>query len=329
MSVALVTGGTGFVGSHLVESLQAQGVNVRCLVRSAARLRWLEGRDVEIVEGDCLDRPILNAAVRGVDHVFHVAGVLWGGSEEDFYRGNVQATHNMIEACAHSCPDLTRFVLVSSQAAAGPGVGEHPRKESDSPTPITPYGKSKLAAEQVVLAHKSSFPVVVVRPSAVYGPRDTAFLAYFRIVGRGFLLEFGAGEDRIVSMSHVSDVVRGLIQAAHSDSVASGSVYFLADPKPYSWREVETIIEKAMGIRAKRLRIPLWLLSGVGLLGQGYGRATGKSVMLNRSRVAELTARRWGCDTGKARCELGFAPVMNLNDGILDVVRWYKKEKWL
>lgn len=329
MSVALVTGGTGFIGSHLVEGLLARGVNVRCLVRSAARLRWLEGRDVEIVEGDCLDRPVLDAAVRGVDHVFHVAGVLWGGREEDFYQGNVQATRNVIEACSDSCSDLTRFVLVSSQAAAGPGAGVSPRKESDPPTPITPYGKSKLGAEQVVLEHKSRFSVVIVRPCAVYGPRDTAFLAYFRIVGRGFLLEFGAGEDRIVSMCQVSDVVRGIMQAAYSDSAATGSVYFLADPKPYSWREVETIIETAMGIRAKRLRIPSWLLSGFGLLGQGYGRATGKSVMLNRSRVAELTARQWGCDTGKARCELGFAPVMNLDDGLRDVVRWYKKEQWL
>lgn len=329
MAVALVTGGTGFIGSHLVEALLKKGIRVRCLVRSAARLRWLEGRDVEIVEGDCLDSHGLDDAVNGVDYVYHVAGVLWGANEDEFYQGNVQGTRNVIEACARSCPGLTRFVMVSSQAAAGPGVSKIPKRETDVPSPITPYGKSKLAAEQAIFEYKTRFSVVVVRPSAVYGPRDTAFLAYFRLVRRGFLLEFGSGEDRIVSMCHVVDVVRGLILAAHSDSAATGSVYFLADPEPYSWREVEIIIEQVFGIRAKRLRVPLWMLSTLGALGQGYGRVTGKSVMLNKSRVAELTARQWGCDTGKARCELGFAPVMNLNDGLRDVVRWYKKEKWL
>lgn len=329
MSVALVTGGTGFIGSHLVETLLSRGVKVRCLVRSADRLRWLKGADVEIVEGDCLDSRGLDDAVRGVDLVFHAAGVLWGANDEEFYRGNVQGTRNMIDAFSRADPGPGRFVLISSQAAAGPGAGDEPLNESAAPAPITAYGKSKLEAEQMVSDYKSQFSVVVVRPCAVYGPRDTAFLAYFRIVRRGFLLEFGAGVDRIVSMCHVSDVVQGIIQAGYSRSAGTGSVYFLADPEPYPWREVESIIEQAMGIRARRLNIPLWLLHGLGALGQEYGRVTGKSVMLNRSRVAELTARQWGCDTGKARCELGFVPVMNLNDGIRDVVRWYKKEQWL
>jgi len=329
VAIALITGGTGFIGSHLVEALLARGEKVRCLVRSPDKLRWLSGRDVEIVTGDCLHPQSLVEAVRGVDHVYHAAGVLWSANEEAYLRGNVQGTRNLIEACDRACPGLARFVLVSSQAAAGPGTGSGPRTESDAPAPITTYGKSKLLAEQVVLDYKTRISAVVVRPCAVYGPRDTAFLAYFRIVHRGFLIEFGGGEDRIVSLCHVSDVVGGIIRAAHAVSAASGSVYFLADPKPYSWREVESIIEQAMGIRAKRLRIPVWLLYGLGMLGQGYGRATGKSVMLNRSRVAEMTARRWDCDAGKARRELEFAPVMNLNDGLRDVVRWYKKEQWL
>ena len=235
----------------------------------------------------------------------------------------------MIEACVRARTAPKRFVLVSSQAAAGPGPGTSPRKESDPPAPITPYGRSKLEAERVVLEHKSRFSVVTVRPCAVYGPRDTAFLAYFRIVRRGILLEFGAGEDRIVSMCHVNDVVAGIQQAAYCGSAASGSVYFLADPEPYSWREVENIVVKAMGVRAKRFRVPPWLLKTLGTLGQGYGRATGKSVMLTRSRVAELTARQWGCDTGKATRELGFTPVIKLNDGLSEAVRWYKKEQWL
>jgi nucleoside-diphosphate-sugar epimerase len=329
MTIALVTGGTGFIGSHLVESILASGTQVRCLVRPARSLRWLEGKDVEIVEGDCLDREGLDAAVRGVDYVYHAAGVLWSADEREYFRGNVLGTRNMIEACERACPELRRFVLVSSQAAAGPARGDAPRTESEAPAPITPYGRSKLEAERLVCDYRSRVSAVVVRPCAVYGPRDRALLAYFRLARRGFLVEFGSGADRIVSMCHVSDIVRGTICAAVSGSVASGSVYFLADPEPYSWRRVESIIASVLDIKARRLRLPLWLLSGLTALGQGYGRATGKSVMLNRSRVAELMARRWDCDAGKARRELGFAPGVNLKDGIREVVRWYQKEQWL
>jgi nucleoside-diphosphate-sugar epimerase len=328
MTLALVTGGTGFIGSHLVEALLSQGVEVRCLVRSRRQLRWLKDKDVELVEGDCAGQGSLQPAVKDVDYIYHAAGVLWAASEKEYFRNNVVATRNLIEACGLSCPGLQRFVFVSSQAAAGPGSDARPRTESDPPTPITPYGESKLAAEQIIIEHKNRVSAVIVRPCAVYGPRDRGFLAYFRIVRRGFLLEFGRGEDRIVSLCHVGDIVSGIIRSAHSQ-VASGSVYFLADSEPYSWHEVEIIIQRTMGISAKHLRIPSWLLAGLGTVGQGYGLATGKFVMLNKSRVAELMARRWGCDISKARNELGFVPETKLKDGLRDVIRWYKKEQWL
>jgi len=328
MTLALVTGGTGFIGSHLVDTLLSQGVEVRCLVRSRQNLRWLRNKDVDFIEGDCSVPDALHHAVQNVDYVYHAAGALWAASEKEYYRNNVAGTRNVIESCDRFCPGLQRFVLISSQAAAGPGIGGRPRVESDPPAPITAYGRSKLAAEQIISGYKDRISAVVVRPCAVYGPRDTGFLAYFRIVRRGFLLEFGRGEDRTVSMCHVDDIVTGIIGSAHSQ-VASGSVYFLADPEPYSWREVEIIIERIMGIRAKRLNIPAWLLAGLGAIGQGYGRATGKFVMLNKSRVAEMLARQWGCDIGRARSDLDFAPQTRLKDGLREVIQWYKKEQWL
>lgn len=325
---ALVTGGTGFIGSHLVDALLAKGVRVRCLVRSKQNLRWLNAEQVELIEGDCTVGGTLDAAVKDVDLVFHTAGALWAARESDFFLHNVQGTKNLLEACKRSCPGLSRFIQVSSQAAAGPSANDTLTSESDPPHPITPYGASKLAAEVAVSAYKDHFPVVILRPCAVYGPRDTGFLAYFRLVRRGFLVEFGAGNDRMASLCHVSDVVRGMIDAADS-KVASGAVYFLADSEPYSWREVEGMLQRIMGIEAKRLTLPSWILVLLGTLGQGYGRITGKSVMLNRARVAEMMARQWGCDASRARREFDFTPEINLNDGLLDVIRWYKKEQWL
>lgn len=328
MTQVLVTGGTGFIGSHLVDALLSRGVKVRCLVRSRRRLRWLEGKPVELVEGDCADARTLAPAVNGVDVVYHLAGVTWASRESEFYVHNVEGTRNLLEACSTLAPALKRFVLVSSQAAAGPGPADRPRSESDQPAPITPYGASKLEAERVASGYIKQFPVVIVRPCAVYGPRDTGFLDYFRVVRRGFLVEFGSGDNRQVSLCHVRDVVDGLIRAADSQA-ASGSVYFLADSEPYPWREVESMIEQAMGISARRLVIPAWLLTLLGTLGQMYGRVTGKPVRLNKTRAAELMARHWGCDISKARLELDFTPKTNLENGLRDVVRWYKKEQWL
>lgn len=329
MTLALVTGGTGFVGSHLVDALLSRGSRVRCLVRSRSRLRWLEGSDVELVEGDCTDPSTLAGAVADVDVIYHAAGITWAARESDYMRHNVEGTRNLLDACRAMAPGaLRRFVLVSSQAAAGPGADRKPRTESDPPAPITAYGVSKLEAERLASGYIKHFSVVVVRPCAVYGPRDTGFLDYFRLVRRGFLVEFGAGEDRVVSLCHARDVADGLIQAADSQ-VASGSVYFLADSEPYPWREVASMMEEAMGVSARRLVIPtplLWLLAGAGQL---YSRTTGKPVKLNRTRAAELAAPYWGCDISNARRDLDFAPKTNLKDGLREVVRWYKKEQWL
>ena len=328
MTRALVTGGTGFIGSHLVDTLLSEGVKVRCLVRSRQNLRWLKGKDIELIDGDCTAAATLDDAVKDMDLVFHAAGALWAVREEDYFRHNVEGTKNVLAACKRSCPGLRRFIQVSSQAAAGPSPTDKAISESDPANPITPYGASKLAAEKAVLACKEYFPVVILRPCAVYGPRDTGFLAYFRLVQRGFLVEFGPEKDRTTSLCHVNDVVRGVIGAADSQ-VASGSVYFLADSQPYAWLEVEGTLERLLGVKAKRLKIPSWILILLGTLGQVYGRITGKSVMLNRARVAELMAQHWGCDASRARREFDFTPEINLNDGLLDVIRWYKKEQWL
>ena len=328
MKQALVTGGTGFIGSHLVEALLLQDVRVRCLVRSSSNLRWLDGIDVELVEGDCIAPDSLDEAVKDVDTVFHLAGTLWATRESEFFRHNVEGTQNLLEACKRTCPELHRFVQVSSQAAAGPSTPENLRSELDHPRPVTPYGASKLEAERVVLGYKERFPVVILRPCAVYGPRDTGFLTYFRLVRRGFLVEFGGRWEREASLCHVSDIVRGIMAAADR-KVASGSVYFLADSEPYSWREVESMLEEAIGVNAKRLMIPAWILILLGTLGQVYGRVTGKFVKLNRARVAEMLARNWGCDVSRAKRDLNFAPEINLRSGLHDVVRWYKQEQWL
>jgi nucleoside-diphosphate-sugar epimerase len=323
----LVTGASGFIGSHLVEALVSQRRPVRCLVRDRQRLRWLAGQPVEIVEGDCARRETLTEATYGVDRVFHIAGASWAATATEFYRQNATGTRNLLQACASNAPQLRRFVLVSSQAASGPASGRGTVGENDPPRPVSAYGESKLAAERYAQQYRDRIPITIIRPSTVYGPRDRAFLPYFRLVRRGFLLEFGAGA-RDVSLCHVSDLVAGLMQAADSQS-ASGSVYFVADSEPYSWQRVEEMVCGILGVSAKRLILPGWMLYVIGSLGQVFSAVSRVPVQLNRARAAELLERRWVCDTSLARRELGYESRTTLEAGLRQLVRWYEQENWL
>ena len=176
---ALITGSNGFIGSHLAERLLNHDYQVKCLVRKTSNLRWIKDLPVEVVYGDIADLNSLLPSVAGVDYVFHLSGALRANNENEFYRINQGGTKNLLEACRQQNPNLKRFVCVSTQAAAGPSIDGIPLTESDDPHPISIYGKSKQLGEQVVLEFQKFFPVTIIRPPIVYGPRDDDFLEAF------------------------------------------------------------------------------------------------------------------------------------------------------
>lgn len=323
--ITLVTGGTGFIGSHVTEALLSGGGRVRCLVRSPRRLRWLQGLDIELVEGDCARPDTLGAALEGVDRVIHMAGATFAPSERAFFQSNAEGTANLVDACVSG--GVARLVFLSSLAAAGPGTRDNPVREGDPPRPLSAYGRSKLAAEQYCLDAASRLSVRILRPSAVYGPRDTAFLPYLRLIRRGFLLELGAGE-REISLCFVNDLVGAIVTASDSH-LDSGSVYFIADSEPYSWDTVENLLCARLGVRGRRIVIPGVVLKAAGVFGQAYGALTGKSVPINRARAAELLEKHWVCDTSAAQRDLGFPPGINLKNGLHKAVLWYEQNNWL
>ncbi|MDH3282517.1 MAG: NAD(P)-dependent oxidoreductase, partial [Gammaproteobacteria bacterium] len=247
-ATVLVTGGGGFIGSRLVRGLLDRGYAVRCLVRSEPEQSPLRHYPVELVRGDITRPETLPAAVSGVDSVIHAAGVSWGCRAADFFRHNADGTRNLLGACA-AAGGIRRFVHVSSQAAAGPAGPFRPAREDDPPRPVSVYGLSKLAAERHVTAFRAHLSCLIVRPSAVYGPGDRAFLQFFRLAQRGFLVDFGTGA-RHLSLCYVDDLVGGLIASLDSQKPA-GSVYFMADPEPYAWRTVEDRVGDLLGVRAR------------------------------------------------------------------------------
>ena len=323
----LVTGGTGFVGSHLVELLLRKGYDVTCLVRDPERLRWLKGRDVTLVKGDCSDPDALAGAVRNVAAVYHLAGLTKTSRTRAFYEVNHLGTRNILEACVKHSPGLRRFVLMSSLAAAGPGMDGRPVKDSDVPHPVSDYGKSKLLAEQETLKHKEQFSIVVLRPSAVYGPRDTDMYELFRWASRGVMLDV-AGGDRFINPCYVEDLAAATLLAGEQ-KVKSGSVYFVAENRVYSWNEFRKTLFKTGGVSARVVRFPYPAAYLVGLVYELGGLITGKAPIMNRQKVREAAQKFWTCDLSKTENELGFRHEYPLRRGLEITWQWYRDNNWL
>ncbi len=226
----LVTGGTGFIGSHLLERLSAERIPARCLVRPKAGRSALPA-PIQMVTGDLAEGAGIMEALEDVDTVIHLAGVTAALRDEDYRTGNVRATEGLARALAQR---KVRLVHVSSLAAIGPSPDGTPVTEEAEPHPLTSYGRSKLEAEQVV--RRLVPEAVIVRPPVVYGPRDTAVIEILKPIARGIALEIAGGE-RWFSAIYVKDLVEGLVAVARAPQ-AAGRTYFLAHPTTVTWSEL-------------------------------------------------------------------------------------------
>jgi len=188
---ALVTGASGFIGSNLVDRLLPEGVSVKCLVRRRSNLAWLKHLPVTLVTGDFQEPASLAPAVADTEVVFHVAGATRAPRRALYFRGNFEATRNLLRACENYGPADQKFILISSLAAAGPSEGV-PLTEDQPPRPVSAYGESKLWAERAVLEFSQKRPATIIRPPAVYGPR-TGILCCSSRASSGASTSFRAG----------------------------------------------------------------------------------------------------------------------------------------
>ena len=293
----LVTGGTGFIGSHLLDKLSALGEPARCLMRRKARPRRLPA-GIEAVYGDLISGEGVEEAVRGADTVIHLAGVTKALAARDYYAGNVRATEMLLRALAGRA---VRLVHVSTLAAIGPSRDGKPVDEDAPPRPLTHYGKSKLEAERMVRALAPD--AVIVRPPVVYGPRDTDVFQILRSISKGWVLEIAGGE-RWFSAIYVGDLVEGLLAAIARTRPAA----------PTSWRIPSRFpgASWAPPPRASWLAGRAWFACrrlvayAVGLGAEVWSHITRKPGIISREKVAEARCRWWTCDTRRAAAELGF-----------------------
>jgi nucleoside-diphosphate-sugar epimerase len=319
--MVLVTGGTGFIGTHLLEELAQRGDQVRALVRRGRSARSLpEG--VESCYGDLATGEGVREALRGADAVIHLAGVTKALRTADYYTGNVEATRQLARGLADTG---ARLVHVSSLAAIGPAGRGAAVEEDAPPHPMTHYGKSKWEAEQVV--RELAPNAVIVRPPVVYGPRDTDVFHLLQSISRGWVLELAGGERRF-SAIYVKDLVEGLLQAVASPR-AAGRSYFLSHAKPASWGELARAASAIMGRKPRIVRLPFVVAHAVGACGEAWSRLTGKPGIISREKVAEARCEAWTCDTRRATAELGFVAGTGLEIGLAATLAWYKEAGWL
>jgi len=323
---ALVTGGTGFIGSHLVEALLSKGLSVRCLVRDPGKPGWLDGLDVELVKGDCTEPDTLRGIAAGIDYIFHAAGITKAAKGETYYAVNGEGTRHLAEAAVRDAEGLRKFVYISSQAAAGPSREGAPRREEDPPEPVSDYGRSKLLGEEYLIRLKDRLDIVFVRPTSVYGPRDRDVYTFFKMVSRGIRTAFR--ERRLVSLCYVGDLVDGILLSAFGDTT-SGEAFFIAWPEPYDWDEMGGTLAEVLGVKARRVVIPLPVLSVVAFLSEGAAALAGKPALLNRQKMAEIRQRYWVADISKAKARLGFTAKYDFKAGARLAADWYRLNGWL
>jgi nucleoside-diphosphate-sugar epimerase len=320
---AFVTGGTGFVGAHLVQRLQADGVAVTCLVRSPAKAAALGWQGVRIVHGDMSDRRALAEGCAGADVIFHVAGLIVARDLDHFMQANRDATATLLDVAAEQPP--RRFVYVSSQAAAGPNQPGRPREESEPPHPVSDYGRSKLAGELLVRA--SGLPWTIVRPPVVYGEWDHEVLKVFKLARLGLAPVFGDGSQQI-SVIYAGDLARALATAATTPA-AAGHVYFAAHPQATTTRDLVLAVGRALQKKPVVVPIPPALARGALAAIGSLARMAGRATLLSADKANEFLASGWTCSAAALTRDTGWRADVGLDDGLRRTAAWYRDHRWL
>lgn len=312
----LVTGATGFVGSHVTEALLEAGHEPVCTVRASSDLRWISGLAVPTVPGDLRRPEELDAALEGVRTVVHAAGVTSASRPELYREVNVLGTQRLAERAAER--GVERFVFVSSLAARGPDA---------SGGPASLYGHTKREAEERLrtIADRSDLEVVVLRPAGVYGPRDTDVYLLFRLAARGWMPEPPEGGP--LQPAYARDVARAVVRACAAP--AGFGPHPVAEPRAYGWSEVQALLEEAVGRRVRRIPVPGPVLEMAGMAAEAMGRLAGEAPEFDRRRARDLSRHAWTCDPRPTEQALGWEARTPLAEGMKETVAWYRRQGWL
>jgi dihydroflavonol-4-reductase len=321
---AFVTGGTGFAGSHLIDVLLREGHEVTALVRARSRAVRLIEDGVRIVDGDLDDKQALVAGTEGQDVVFHLAGLVAARNEQEYMHANRDGTRHVVDAARVA--GISRVIHVSSLAAAGPSEPGRPLAGHEASAPVTAYGRSKLASEEVVT--RSGLPWTIVRPPMVYGPRDTQVFKVFKVARKGIVPAFGSKKQEL-SAIYAPDLADALVKVAAAPG-ALGRTYYACHPRVFTSEEFARAVGRA--VRRPKLRVvrlPDGLTRGLLGLTGSIARLGGRATILNRDKSRELLQAAWTCDPSLLKRDTGWEAVFDIGAGTEATAAWCRENGWL
>lgn len=325
---ALVTGASGLIGSHLVDRLVEQGCRVHALVRETSNLRWLpDSPRVRLHKGDITRSPELEDCLGEVDYIFHCAGLTIARSRREFFRVNAESCKPFYENCLAKAKRVKAIVHLSSLAAVGPGGAGSPVDESAPCHPITHYGQSKLAGEEIARYFSDSLPIVILRPPVVYGPREENFFTYLKMLAAKWNIRIGYGR-RELSLIYVHDLVSAMTDSALSFREGDNT-FFVTDGKVHSWEEVARTAMSLLQVRARTITIPEGILMPAALLCEALSRFGSKPALFDRQRMLDIRQSSWTASSEKFFKAHPFRPAYGLERGLAETLAWYKERRWL
>ena len=330
----LITGASGFIGSHLVEEGLARGYQVYAAVRKSSSLEYLQDPRINIITLDFssigrLKANLIRCREKGFrfDYIIHNAGITKAGREEDYKRINVHFTEDFVEALMEMNMIPEKFIFMSSLAACGPGDPQtmDPISPDDEPSPIDAYGKSKREAE-LILSSPSGFPYLIFRSTGVYGPRERDYFQYMRSLKRGLELYIGSKEQRL-SFIYIKDLVRLIFESLTSAHIRK--VWLVSDGKSYTSEEFASIVKSVLQTKTRSLVIPVQLIRTLASAVKHLPLNSSRIPYLNHEKLAIMTSMNWQCDSSALNCDFGFTAEYDLQHGIRETLNWYNTHQWL
>lgn len=323
----VLTGANGFLGSHLVDRLLKEEVDIHCIVRKSSNLKWLEGKNITLHTCGLEDIPAMSEVFENVDYIFHLAGTVAALKYEDYLYGNVDLTRNVLEAALPHAANIKNIVVTSSLAVGGPSDVQNKLNEADGFNPVSLYGKAKVEQERMCDNYSEKLPITIVRPSVISGDREVELFEFIQTVNQGLVPLVGFGE-KYVGIIHVSDLVEAMYQLALCEK-AVGQAYYLSSEEIISWKDLAEICAEKLGKNPFILRLPHFVIYLAGALASLAGKIRGKATTFDFEKAKEGVQKAWVCDVSKAKEDFGFRQTVSIREGVEQAIDWYKQNKWL
>lgn len=326
----LITGISGFVGYHLLEAALQSGLEVYGAVRPSSQLDHLKHFDFQAINLDFNDSAAIKSALekKQFDYIIHAAGITKAKTQEEYNAVNAAYTLNLAKAASEANINLKKFVFISSLAAVGPAknVISDIIDESRSFNPVTSYGKSKVLAEQYLSEFNGNLPLITLRPTAVYGPRERDIFIMFKTLTQGLEPYIGRTEQKY-SFIYVKDLVDITIKSLYAD--ITGKCYNVTDGLGYNRYALADLSKEILGRKTLKFHVPLGIVKIIAGLLEFTSSYSKKTPALNKEKLNELTAPSWYCSIENIKKDLGFEPKYDLKQGLTETLNWYKENKWI